>query len=605
MVRQPAAQSHAPSGLVVFAKSCAGSRQMITQPSQGRRWFPNIWDIVAFGLLVAIMVSIAMGARDVAAPLEALRSPPVTTDPAHLPYYALRTTLRMLAAMAASLAFTMAFGALCIRSRKLSMVLEPAVDILQSVPVLGFLTFTITFFLGLFPGKIIGAEFAAIFAIFTSQAWNMALSFLQSARNTPRDLEEAAASLQLSAWQKFWRLTVPFSMPGLVWNMMMSMSGGWFFIVASEALTVGDQNIILPGVGSYLARAVSEGNLQAVGYATLTMTVVILIYDQVLFRPLTAWADKFRMTGDGGDAEAEAPDAWLLDAFRRTRVLRAAVTPVGALLRQLGQLRLDGGPGRRRRRMFRLPPLLVRALDLLWLAVVVVGSLWAAWLIISFIRATLTPADFIEAVRLGFFTFLRVMVVVVLSSLFWTPVGVWIGMRPGVAVRAQPIVQFAAAFPANLLFPVVVAGIIVFHGNPNIWLTALMALGAQWYILFNVIAGASAIPGDLREAGRSLSLKGALRWRTLILPGILPYYVTGALTAAGGAWNASIVAEIAQWGDTKLVAAGLGSYIAQASEAGDLPRVVLGVTVMSLFVLALNRVLWLPLRRWIERRFRL
>ncbi|GHE47109.1 ABC transporter permease [Camelimonas fluminis] len=577
---------------------------MITQPFLGRRWFPNVWDIVAFALLVAIMVSIAMGARDAAAPLEALRSPPVTTDPAHLPYYALRTTLRMLAAMAASLAFTMAFGALCIRSRKLAMVLEPAVDILQSVPVLGFLTFTITFFLGLFPGQIIGAEFAAVFAIFTSQAWNMALSFLQSARNTPRDLEEAAASLQLSAWQKFWRLTVPFAMPGLVWNMMMSMSGGWFFIVASEALTVGDQHIILPGVGSYLARAVDEGNLHAVGYATLTMIVVILIYDQVLFRPLTAWADKFRMTGDGGDA-AEAPGAWLLDFFRRTRVLRAIVAPAGGLLRQLGQLRLDGGPGRRRRIMPQLPPGIARMLDLLWMVVVVVGALWASWLIISFIRVTLAPADFVEAIRLGCFTFLRVMAVVILASIFWTPIGVWIGMRPWVAVRAQPIVQFAAAFPANLLFPVVVAGIVAFHGNPNIWLTVLMALGAQWYILFNVIAGASAIPGDLREAGRSLSLRGALRWRTLILPGILPYYVTGALTAAGGAWNASIVAEIAQWGSVKLVAAGLGSYIAQASEAGDLPRVVLGVTVMSLFVLALNRVLWLPLRGWIERRFRL
>lgn len=576
---------------------------MITKSSLGRRWFPNVWDVVAFALLVAIMVSITMGARDAAAPLEALRSPPVTTDPTHLPYYALRTTLRMLAAMAASLLFTLAFGAICIRSRKAAAVLEPAVDILQSVPVLGFLTFTITFFLGLFPGQIIGAEFAAVFAIFTSQAWNMAISFLQSARNTPRDLEEAASSLQLSTWQKFWRLIVPFAMPGLVWNMMMSMSGGWFFIVASEALTVGDQHIILPGVGSYLATAITEGNLNAVGYATLTMVVVILIYDQVLFRPLTAWASKFRMTGDGGDAET--PDAWLLDFFRRTRVLRAVVAPVGALLRTLGQMRLDGGPGQRRKKKRALPPAVSRALDLAWMAIVIAGSLWAAWLIISFIRATLAPADFIEAARLGLYTFARVMVVVVIASIIWTPIGVWIGMRPAVAVRAQPIVQFAAAFPANLLFPVVVAAIVLLNGNPNIWLTVLMALGAQWYILFNVIAGASAIPGDLREAGSSLRLAGALRWRTLILPGILPYYVTGALTAAGGAWNASIVAEIAQWGDTKLVAAGLGSYIAQASEAGDLPRVVLGVAIMSLFVLALNRVLWLPLRAWTGRRFRL
>ncbi|MFC0283906.1 ABC transporter permease [Camelimonas abortus] len=574
---------------------------MIVSPPQGRRWLPNVWDVAAFALVVALMAAIAAGARDINAPLEALRSPPVSTDPAHLPYYALRTTLRMLAAMVASLAFTFAFGALCLRSRRAAQLLEPAVDILQSVPVLGFLTFTVAFFLGLFPGQVAGAEIAAIFAIFTSQAWNMALGFLHAARATPRDLEEAARSLQLSRWQFFWRLTAPFSMPALVWNMMMSMSGGWFFIVASEALTVGDQHILLPGVGSYLAMAIDARDLRAVGYAALTMAVVVLVYDQALFRPLLAWSHKFRMSGDVDDSPA--PEAWLLALFRRTRALRALVAPVSQGLRRLGQLRLDFGPPRRRRR--RTPPWLARAADVAWGALLLACVAGSCWHVAVYVRAALGPEDFIEALRLGFITFLRVAATVVLASLVWTPVGVWIGMRPRLAARIQPLVQFAAAFPANLLFPLVVAAIVRLNGDPNIWLTALMALGAQWYILFNVIGGATAIPGDLREAGRSLRLAGLLRWRRLILPAVAPYYVTGAMTAAGGAWNASIVAEVAQWGDVTLSASGLGAYIAVASAAGDMARVTLGVTVMSLFVLALNRAVWLPLRDWCERRFRL
>src|SRR5690349_3306036 len=260
-----------------------------------RGFIPNRWDLVAFPLIFGLLVLSALGARESLAPLETLKEPAVTLDPWNLPEYALRTTLRMLAAMAASLLFTFTYGTLAAKSRRAELVLVPILDILQSVPVLGYISFTVVFFMSLFPGRVAGAEGAAIFAIFTSQAWNMTFSFYQSLRTVPRDLEEATQSFRFSAWQRFWRLEVPFAMPGLIWNMMMSMSGGWFFVVASEAITVGDQTITLPGIGAYLARATAEQNMAAVGWVIVTMSIVILAYDQLMFRPLVAWADKFRM----------------------------------------------------------------------------------------------------------------------------------------------------------------------------------------------------------------------------------------------------------------------------------------------------------------------
>jgi len=572
----------------------------ILTPRLGQALRPNIWDAVALVLVIGAMVLIVYGGEQTALPLSALDVSPVSLDPTHLPVYALRTTMRMLLAIVCSIIFTFIYAALAAKSRRAEMVLIPLLDILQSVPILGFLTFTVVFFLNLFPGQVFGAELACVFAIFTSQAWNMTFSMYQSIRNVPKDLEEASQSFHLSGWQRFWRLDVPFAMPGLIWNTMMSMSGGWFFVVASEAITVGNTTVTLPGIGSYVALGIQKQNLPAIGYAILTMLLVIVAYDQLLFRPVVAWADKFRFEQT---ASATAPTSWMLDLFRSTRALRALTYPFAALNRAFSNLHL-ALPGSLRILPARGGPP-SRVVDAIWLAVVVASTGYAAWRAYQYLSATLSPSDVLAAFGYGFITLARVIVLITLATLIWVPVGVWIGLRPKLAERIQPLAQFLAAFPANLAFPVFVVIIVRYSLDPNIWLSPLMILGTQWYILFNVIAGASAFPTDLREAAGSFHLGGWRWWIKVILPGIFPYYVTGAITASGGSWNASIVAEVASWGDTHLTASGLGAYIANATEAGDFPRVVLGIAVMCVLVTLFNRLLWRPLYAFGERRLRL
>jgi len=473
------------------------------------------------------------------------------------------------------------------------------------VPVLGYISFTVTFFLALFPSRVIGAELAAIFAIFTSQAWNMTFSFYQSLRTVPRDLDEVSKGFHLTGWQRFWKLEVPFSMPGLIWNMMMSMSGGWFFVVASEAITVGNHTITLPGIGAYLAQAIAEKNLHAIGWVILTMIVVILAYDQLLFRPLVAWADKFRMefTSSGN-----APESWLLDLIRRTRLIHRLLVPAGWLLAKtarvplrlpaIGSMQRAGSTETVSRKHSKLG-------DIVWTVCVLAVTVFVVWRVIAYVRTGVSMDDVWHVLGLGLITLLRVVVLIAIASLIWVPLGVLIGLRPALAEKIQPLAQFLAAFPANLLFPVFVIAIVRFHLNPDIWLSPLIVLGTQWYILFNVIAGASAYPNDYREAATNFRIRGWQWWRQVMLPGIFPYYITGAITASGGAWNASIVAEFVQWGDTKVVAHGLGSYIAQMTAAGDYPKIILGIAVMSLFVTLFNRLLWRPMYAHAEARLRL
>ncbi len=559
---------------------------------------PNRWDIIAFPLVFGLLLLAARGAHETLVPLSALKEPVASLDPVNLPEYALRTTLRMLAAMVASLIFTVTYGTLAAKSRRAELVLVPLLDILQSVPVLGYISFTVVFFISLFPGRVADAEAAAIFAIFTSQAWNMTFSFYQSLRTVPRDLEEATHSFRFSAWQRFWRLEVPFAMPGLIWNMMMSMSGGWFFVVASEAITVGDKTITLPGIGAYLARATAEKNLAAVGWVVLTMTVVIILYDQLMFRPLVAWADKFRFEQTSAQT---APGSWFLDLLQRSRLFQTATSPLSLFLRTLSRWRfapLREGTARVRQSRS-------TALDAVWFAVVALAAAYAAWKIFSYVASGVGWGDVFNALELGLFTLIRVVVLIAVASLIWVPIGVEIGLRPNLAEKIQPLAQFLAAFPANLLFPVFVVAIVHFALNPDIWLSPLIILGTQWYILFNVIAGAMAYPNDFREAATNFRMRGWQWWRQVMLPGIFPYFVTGAITAAGGAWNASIVAESVSWGDTKITAHGLGAYIAENTAAGDYPKIVLGIAVMSLLVTLFNRLLWRPLYAYAEERLRL
>jgi NitT/TauT family transport system permease protein len=553
------------------------------------------WDILAVLLILGLLVFLAEASRDLFQPLAELQKQPPSLDPRNLPEYAARTTLRMLIAMVLSLIFTFTYATVAAKSKSAERLLVPLLDILQSVPILGFISVTVVFFMALAPGRVLGAEFAAIFAIFTSQAWNMAFSFYQSLRTVPTELEEASRNFRLGAWISFWRLDVPFAMPQLIWNMMMSMSGSWFFVVASEAISVGNTTVTLPGIGSYIALAIEHRDLAAVFWAIGTMLVVILIYDQILFRPLVAWADRFRFEQEPGVAP---PRSWVFDVLRRSRMVERLRQPFAALWRLSLRFRrpekpLLAEPARRSGRewAFQLGT--------------IVFALAAVAVVVRFAVEGITLRDVGTTILLGFATLLRVIALIAIASVVWVPIGIWIGIRPRAANLAQPVAQFLAAFPANLLFPIVVSGIVAWKLNPNIWLSPLMILGTQWYILFNVIAGAAAIPAELRSVAVNLRVRGWLWWRRVGLPAVAPYYVTGAITASGGSWNASIVAEVASWGDQHLQADGLGAYIAQQTDAGDFHRIVLGIAVMSLFVVIINRLFWRPLYRYAERKFRL
>ena len=555
------------------------------------------WDVIAILLVVGLLAFLAEASRHLLQPLAELQQQPLSLDPANLPEYAARTTLRMLIAMVLSLVFTFTYATFAAKSRSAERLLVPLLDILQSVPILGFISVTVVFFMSLAPGRVLGAEFASIFAIFTSQAWNMAFSFYQSLRTVPAELEEATRNFRLSAWMRFWRLDVPFAVPQLIWNMMMSMSGSWFFVVASEAISVGNTTVTLPGIGSYIALAIEHRNLAAVCWAIGTMLVVILIYDQVLFRPLVAWADRFRFEQEPG---VPPPQSWAFDVLRRSRIIERLRERVTALWRSSlrwhrSRKASSGAPAKRAG----------RALALSFTAVVLVLAATALWQVVNFVMSGIALRDVGVTMLLGFATLARVVVLIAIASLIWVPIGVWVGTRPRVALFVQPIAQFLAAFPANLLFPIVVSGIVVWQLNPNIWLSPLMILGTQWYILFNVIAGAAAIPAELRAVAVNLRVRGWLWWRRIALPAVLPYYVTGAITASGGSWNASIVAEVASWGNEHLQAKGLGAYIAEQTDAGDFHHIVLGIAVMSLFVVIINRVFWRPLYHYAERKFRL
>ena len=655
------------------------------------RGYFSRWDLIAVPLILGALLLLALafqGSREPFAP----GTPDLTVslDPRFLPYYGLRSFVRMLLAVFFSLIFTFTYATLAAKSRRAEKVMIPVLDFLQSLPILGFLTVTTTIFLGLFRGDALGLEAASIFAIFTSQVWNMAFSFYFSLTTIPRELTEAAAQMRLSGWQKFWKLEVPFATPSLLWNTMMSVSGGWFFVVASEVISVVGRTRpqFLPGIGSYIGRAIQEANVLAMVYAGVTLLIIVLIYDQLLFRPIVAWAEKFKFEQS---ESADTAQSWMLTLMQRARLVQSLGT-----LPAVGWERLSLATSRRTRPGRPLeqavPLSRRRAQDRGWNAVIALVSAGLLYLLATFMfgpalgvragqvlapnvnlnatfdpavtrrfsgagvqvgadqtvwlssvctvirkapadtglkqlaessgtlaggsiqRACLAPlaapgqvalAELPGVFVLGLLTLLRVMVMIVVATLVWVPVGVWIGLSPRVAQTVQPLAQFLAAFPANLIFPVFVVLIARFHLSPNVFLSPLIVLGTQWYILFNVVAGTIAIPTDLKEAARVQGLHGWVYWKRLILPSIFPAFVTGGITASGGSWNASIVAEVASWGSVTLSAAGLGAYIAHWSTGEFNPHVALGMLVMGLFVLSFNRLFWRRLYTIAEERYRL
>lgn len=562
--------------------------------------FINRWDILLFILIFCVLFFLGWAGAQMATPYQLGDQIPISLSPTQLPFYALRTVLRLFIALVFSIIFTLIIGALAAKNRRAEQLIIPAIDILQSIPVLSFLSITVTGFIHLFPNSLLGPECASIFAIFCAQVWNMTFGFYQSLKTIPHDLKEVSAMFHLSAWQRFWKVEVPFSMSSLLWNMMISMSASWFFVVLSEAISVAHQNIRLPGVGSYIALAISQKQVSAVGYAILTMVIVIFLYDQILFRPLIAWSEKFKLEQSPDESECQS---WLIDFIRGSRLIKRFNQKMGVLVERFVNARWLRFSDIKALKEIDLAK--QKRMDRLWNILFLFLILGSTSVLVNFILTELKISDIVHVFLLGAATGTRIIILIFLSSILWIPVGVWIGLRPRVAQKIQPIIQFAAAFPANLFYPLFVMAIVAFHLNVEIWLTPLMILGTQWYILFNVIAGASRIPRDLYLAADNFGLKGWLWWKRLALPGIFPFYITGAITAAGGAWNASIVAELVSWGPVTLQATGLGEYIQLSTAAGDFPKIALGTAMMCLYVLAFNRLLWQPLYRLAEERFNL
>ncbi len=545
-------------------------------------------------LLVYIVVRVGAGARAGAHP-----SATINLAPSNLPYYAARSLLRMFIALFFSYAFSLGYAYVAARSRRWRRVLIPALDILQSVPVLGFLAITVTFFVALFPGSELGFECASIFAVFTSQAWNITFSFYHSLVSQPSEFDEASKLMGLSRWKRFWTVDVPGGAIGLVWNGMMSFGGSWFFLTASEYIAVNHHHYALPGIGSYVGVAETEGKLGYVVFGIITMVIVILVVNFFFWRPLVAYVEKFRVEQSESELKARS---LVLDLLRRSswpaaigRGRQVLARPVNHFMGRatgLDQLSLEGHTARR------------HAADLAFAVAVTLVLGYGLYSMIAFIA---TGSDGLAVFGTtfydGFLTLLRVAVVVAAASVVWVPVGVWIGFNPRVAQFMQPIVQVLASFPANFIFPFAIVIFLDIGLSLNFGAIILMALGTQWYVLFNVIAGASAVPSDLKEAMDNLGVRGLDRWRRLILPGIFPAYITGAITAAGGAWNATIVAEFVSYNHRTLVAKGLGSFI--ALNTGNLPELFAGLLVMSVYVTGLNALLWRRMYRLAETKFAL
>ena len=517
-----------------------------------------------------------------------------------LPTYALQTLVRMLAAYGLSLVFSLSYAYVAYRSTTWSKVLIPLLDILQSIPVLSFLPAVVLALVGLFPGQRLGIELASILLIFTGMTWNMTFSFYQSLSSIPKELIEASQVYRLSPWQRFWTLELPSGVVGLVWNSVMSVAGGWFFLMQTESFTLSNSNFTLPGLGSFLKAAADKGDNWAILWGIIVLIGIITIIDYFIWRPLIAWAEKFKHE----TVEAtQVPESRVLDFLRRSPTMRIISDRLFVPVSETFNHAFSTKPQSSLRSQHKASKWMNW---LNWILLGLVGSVVIGGTVEAALLLGKMPLSSWQQVATGaLFTSIRVLIVLILSLLITVPVGVTIGRDPKLAQFLQPIVQIAASVPATALFPILLLGLANIGGGLDIGAVILMTLGSMWYILFNVIAGAQAIPSELFEAARVYKLSPLERWRTLILPGIFPYLVTGIITAVGGAWNASIAGEYIKFQGKVLTATGLGSTITQASDVGDFPLLLASTIIMSLLVVTTNRLVWRPLYRLAQVKYQL
>lgn len=552
------------------------------------------------GLIILIIaVLLYLGARLAINAPASVSGPTIDLSPRALPWYAFLSTGRMAIAYLLSLVFTLVYGYASARNRTAERIMMPLLDVLQSVPILSFLPVVLLSLTAILPQRF-ATELAAIILIVTSQAWNMTYSFYQSMKTIPTELREASSIFRLNGWLRFRTMELPFAALGLIWNSMMSWAGGWFFLMASEIFTVGSKDFRLPGLGSYLQTAANEGNVRAIFFGIGTLILVIVLLDQLVWRPVLTWANKFKVEMVESDTP---PESWFYDLLSRSWIIKQLTRRVWHPLnekidRLMGRImpaELPAGPIGPSRRSIIGP-----AIAIIALLGLIYGSIEAIGLL-----AQLPVADY-GRIGVGLIaTLLRVALSLVIAVAWTIPVGVLIGSNQKLAAFLQPIVQVVASIPATALFPVIVLALINLTGGLDVSAVILMLLGTQWYVLFNVIAGASAIPQDLSFTTALLQVKGWARWRTLILPALFPYLITGMITASGGAWNASIVAEHINFSGQSLSTTGVGALIAEATATGNYPLLLASTLALIITVVTINRTFWRRLYKVAEERYRM
>jgi NitT/TauT family transport system permease protein len=553
-----------------------------------------IWvDLVAFGFLILVLYALFVVQSQWRAP--ARIAVELDLGLGSLPRYTLFSLCRGLAAFALSFIFTMVYGYVAARVRGADRVMLPVLDILQSIPVLGFMPGVVLALASLFPRTNMGLELAAVLMIFTGQVWNMTFSFYHSLRAIPNDLIEAASVYRFGWWRRFTRVELPYSTVGLVWNGMMSMAGGWFFLTINEAFRLGDRDFRLPGVGAYMSVAIDRGDVGAMIAAVVAMVTMIVVVDQLMWRPLVAWSEKFKFEDIGA---ATVNESWVLDLVRRTRVY--------AWLKARKQRRNQRPPQPTKAQPIpHAPrPAVSRGIAYASLAGFLALCAWGGFELFRLL-ARLSAGDWTDIGRASMYTLVRTSIAVAIGSIWAVPAGVYIGTHPRAARVLQPVVQIAASFPAPMLFPLVLLVLAKVHVSLSIGSVVLMTLGTQWYILFNVIAGAMSIPNELHEAAFVYRFTRAQRWKRVLLPGVFPHLVTGWVTAAGGAWNASIVSEYIRANGTLRTTDGLGALISRAAEGEQFGLLAAGVLAMAVLVVAINRTFWKRLYALAERKYAL
>lgn len=568
-----------------------------------------LFNILAFVIILSVFAAIAIAAKYMTGPISRLENYEISLAPSNLLTYSLQTVTRMLIALCCSLIFALIYASLAAKSKRCEQILIPFLDILQSVPILGYISFTVTGFLLLFPSSMLGPQLAVIFALVTSQAWNMVFSLYQSLKDVPSELIEAAKILKMSPWQRFWRAELPFGLPALVWNISLSMSGGWFVIVAAEVISVGDAKIALPGIGSYIAVALAQKDLQAIIYAIIAIITSITLYDQIFVKTLIVWADKFRYESVAGGSKP--PSSWVYDIMIRSSFVSvigqflALIARFILYLPILNQKQISKSQAMNISVIDSGPLLSFKTQNIIWYTVIIAILFILFFYFENFLQHNITLKELGEIFFLACITMVRIIALMIMATVIWVPIGIYIGMHPKLSQIVPPAAQLLAAIPAHLLFPVAAIVISTYEFNPNIALTFLMMFSPQWYILFNVIAGSASFPTELKEVATNLKIKNFLWYRKVMIPAIMPFFITGAITASGAAWNASIISEIVTYGDKTIVAQGLGSYITLATQNASFAKIIASIGIMSLFVVLCNQFFWQPLHEYVNRRFKL